>query len=236
MINFAHRGASQYAPENTMAAFRLGVDMGADGIETDVQETSDGKLVLFHDSNMKRILSIDGSIKDYTWRELSKLDAGIYKGEKYRGEHLVLLEDFLSEFGRSGLHLAIEIKQYGIEDKVLKVVRRYADDKDFTITSFIRESVLHLASLHDKPQLGFLSREYSPYLLDYLHKEGIREYCPEAAMINADMMREAAMRNLRIRAWGVKTPELMEKALAFDVYGMTVNFPDLLYKRLHGDL
>ena len=84
MINFAHRGASQYAPENTMAAFNLGVKMGADGIETDVQETSDGKLVLFHDSSLKRTLSIDGSIRDYTWRELSKFDAGIYKGEEYR--------------------------------------------------------------------------------------------------------------------------------------------------------
>ena len=83
MINFAHRGASQYAPENTMAAFNLGVKMGADGIETDVQETSDGKLVLFHDSSLKRTLSIDGSIRDYTWKELSNFDAGIYKGASY---------------------------------------------------------------------------------------------------------------------------------------------------------
>ena len=233
MINFAHRGASQYAPENTMAAFNLGVKMGADGIETDVQETSDGKLVLFHDSSLKRTLSIDGSIRDYTWRELSKFDAGIYKGEEYRGEPLVLLEDFLSAFGHSGLHLAIEIKQVGIEEKVLKTVRQYVRDENFTITSFIRESVIHLASLPNRPQLGFLARGFSPLLLDYLKSIGINEYCPEAITMNENMVEEAARRNMRVRAWGVKTPELMEKVLSFDIYGMTVNFPDLLYKRLH---
>ena len=55
MINYAHRGASEYAPENTFSAFYLGLEMGADGIETDVRMTRDGKLVLFHDGVLDRV-------------------------------------------------------------------------------------------------------------------------------------------------------------------------------------
>jgi glycerophosphoryl diester phosphodiesterase len=75
-INYAHRGASTYAPENTLAAFYLGLEMGADGIETDIQRTSDGILVLFHDDNMMRICGLPKSISDYTYQELIRIDFG----------------------------------------------------------------------------------------------------------------------------------------------------------------
>ena len=69
-VNYAHRGASTFCPENTMLSFYTGIYMGANGIETDVQVTKDGVLVLFHDDTLNRILGIDGSIKDYTYEEL----------------------------------------------------------------------------------------------------------------------------------------------------------------------
>ncbi len=235
MINFAHRGASQYAPENTMVSFHMGVDMGADGIETDVQKSKDGVLVLFHDDTMKRTLSVDGSISDFTWEELQRFDAGAFKGEKYKGTHLVSLEEFMKAFGASGLHLAIEIKQKGIEIETLEMIRRYADDRNFTITSFMFDSIRCLAEYDNPPQLGYLARTYSEELLDQLVSLGIDEYCPDAAFLTAEMMRRAEEKGLRVRAWGVKTPELMDKMVELGVYGMTVNFPDLLYARLNNE-
>ena len=235
MINFAHRGASQYAPENTMTSFRLGVKMGANGIETDVQKTKDGVLVLFHDNTMQRTLSIDGSISDFTWQELQCFDAGIFKGEEFKGERIVSLEDFLKAYGSSGLHLAIEIKQSGIELEVLDMVRRYVDDKDFTITSFMLDSIKRLAASPVPPQLGYLARTYSEELLDELVSLHIVEYCPDASFLTAEMVRNAERKGLRVRAWGVKTPELMDKMIALGVYGMTVNFPDLLNERMKNE-
>lgn len=69
MIIFAHRGASGYAPENTMAAFRAALDRGCAGIELDIQQTKDGRLVIIHDENVARTTSGQGYIADLTWEE-----------------------------------------------------------------------------------------------------------------------------------------------------------------------
>ena len=73
MINYAHRGASEYAPENTLSSFYLGLLQGANGIETDVQRTKDGVLVLFHDDTVDRVTDGKGRLSDYTFDELKKL-------------------------------------------------------------------------------------------------------------------------------------------------------------------
>ena len=67
---WAHRGASGYAPENTLDAFRKAVEMGADGIELDVQMTKDGELVVIHDETIDRVSNGKGWVKDYTYEEL----------------------------------------------------------------------------------------------------------------------------------------------------------------------
>ena len=73
-VNYAHRGASEYTPENTMLAFNLGIYMGANGIETDVQLTKDGIPVLFHDNTIIRMTGEEGSISDYTFDELQNFN------------------------------------------------------------------------------------------------------------------------------------------------------------------
>ena len=70
MINFAHRGASEYAPENTLSSFYLGLMQGANGIETDVQKTKDGVPILFHDETLDRVSNATGKICDFTYEEL----------------------------------------------------------------------------------------------------------------------------------------------------------------------
>lgn len=95
MINYAHRGASEYAPENTMAAFCLGIEMGANGIETDVQRTKDGVLLLCHDATFQRTAGVDRPVCDMTWAEVSRLDVGSFKGDRYRAERVVPLADFV---------------------------------------------------------------------------------------------------------------------------------------------
>lgn len=232
MINYAHRGASEYAPENTMAAFCMGIEMGANGIETDVQRTKDGVLVLSHDETLWRTAGVDRRICDMTWAELSSLDVGLYKGERYRGERIVPLADFLRYFGGKALFFAVEIKQGGIEREVLSRLRGYVPWERVTITSFLLDSLLALAQEEDRPRLGYLARDFSPALLAMLKERGIEEYCPDARSFNADMAREVRARGLGLRAWGVKTEALMHRMYDLNVDGMTVNFPDKLKARM----
>lgn len=84
LINFAHRGASAVCPENTMSAFRKGLTLGATGIETDVQMTKDGALILIHDETLGRTTNGSGNVKDHTLKELLALDAGSWFGKNSR--------------------------------------------------------------------------------------------------------------------------------------------------------
>ena len=82
-INYAHRGASAYAPENTLAAFYMGWQMGANGIETDVQRTKDGVLVLFPDNELMRIAGRPEAIHDLIYVELLQIELGLTTGERF---------------------------------------------------------------------------------------------------------------------------------------------------------
>ena len=81
MINYAHRGASEYAPENTLSSFYLGLMQGANGLETDVQKTRDGVLILFHDDTLDRVTDHTGKVSDYTWEELKKVKVSQIVGD-----------------------------------------------------------------------------------------------------------------------------------------------------------
>ena len=81
----AHRGWSTAYPENTMEAFRAAAEIGVDQIETDVRVTKDGELVLIHDATVDRTTNGTGRVIDMTLAELKTLDAGIHKGEQFKG-------------------------------------------------------------------------------------------------------------------------------------------------------
>ena len=85
-MNIAHRGASGYAPENTMAAFDKALEMKADYIEIDVQLSKDGEVVLMHDAMIDRTTDGSGTVDDYTLEELKQLDAGSWFGPQFAGE------------------------------------------------------------------------------------------------------------------------------------------------------
>lgn len=232
MINYAHRGASDYAPENTMAAFYLGEQMGADGIETDIQRTRDGMLVLQHDASLKRTTGLDCSVSELSWAEISRLDAGAWKGSQFTGERMVRLEDLLYFFGGKPIHFALEIKQAGIELDVVEVASRYLQPEQFTVTSFQLDSLLVLAEHCPKVRLGYLTKDFSIELIEYLHAQGIDEYCPNAQGLEVGQAALVRAKGLGIRAWGVKNEMLMQAMIDAGVDGMTVNFPDVLTSAL----
>ena len=105
----AHRGASREAPENTLAAFNLAWDQGADAVELDVQETKDGRLVVLHDEDIRRTTGVRGLVGHQTFAALQQLDAGLWKLARWKGERIPLLSDVLATVP-VGRRVYIEIK------------------------------------------------------------------------------------------------------------------------------
>src|SRR5260370_12880151 len=107
----AHRGASGYAPENTLAAFRLAQQLGADMVEFDVHLTADDRLVVIHDDTLERTTTGRGYVRDHSWDEIARLDAGVWYGPKFAGERVPLLDEALAWAGPAGMPLALALKR-----------------------------------------------------------------------------------------------------------------------------
>jgi len=233
MINYAHRGASAYYPENTLRAFYAGLEMGADGIETDIQRTKDGVLVLSHDDSLERTTGRKECISDLTYDELLDVDFGLRMSEKFKGERIVRLDTFLTHFGRRGLTLALEIKRSGIEADCLQCVNSLRCRNDVIFTSFMWESLVALRKLDVDIRAGFLTREITEEVLDSLTKKHIQQICPLISKVRPEDMALAAQRGISVRFWGIKDVDLMRRAIELGGDGMTVNFPDKLASALN---
>ena len=143
----AHRGWCSKYPENTMEAIKAAVEVGVDQIETDVRVTKDGELVLFHDPTVDTTTTGTGKVIDYTLQELRALDAGIHKGEEFKGYRVPTFIEFMDYMKTlPEITIYIELKEYPIDghdaiaydvcDRVLKIVDEYGFTDRVVINSF----------------------------------------------------------------------------------------------------
>lgn len=227
-VNYAHRGASEYLPENTMLAFYTGIYMGANGIETDVQRAKDGTLVLFHDDTLKRVTGQPGSVGDYTFQELQQFEV-IKNGFS---DKIVALEDFLRHFAFRDITFAIELKGAGVEEDTADLLRKYHLEDKAVVTSFQFDFLQKFRAYAPEFQIGYLAEEISDQVLSRLKAIGTEEFCPEAQLMTAELTKKWHDEGFRVRAWGVYHETLMRHAYDCGADGMTVNFPDKLTQLL----
>ena len=223
-VNYAHRGASSYAPENTMSAFRLGLEMGANGIETDVQRTKDGVLVLFHDDTMARVTGQPGSVKDYTYAQLQEFSVNVHG----QSDRIPTLEEFLQAFGALELTFAIELKQPFTEADTVAMLEKYGMKDKTVITSFQLECLMRARACAPDYRMGYLTMDINPLTLPVMDAIGIQEVCPEAPLVTPALIEELHGKGYSVRAWGVSNEDLMKAVYDAGANGMTVNFPDKL--------
>jgi glycerophosphoryl diester phosphodiesterase len=228
IVNLAHRGASAYAPENTLAAFYMALELEADGIETDVRETKDGLLILFHDKTMDKKTDTVGKISEYTLAELRKVDAGSWFEKKYKGERLVTFEEFLYIFGRKDIIFAVELKDKNIANPVMDMIYKYGVQNKTTITSFIFENLETIRKRDSNISLGYLIEKINEKNIKKLKSINARMICPKAEILKKEDVILAKGHGLNVRAWGVKDEDIMKNVLKLGIDGMTVNFPDKL--------
>jgi glycerophosphoryl diester phosphodiesterase len=135
----AHRGFSGRAPENTLAAIREAIDIGADMAEIDVTLSSDGEIVVVHDETLQRTTNGSGPVSEHTLRELKELDAGSWFSPRFAAETIPTLEEVLTAV-KGRILLNIEIKseavEGGIAAKVVATVRRFEMTDQVVISSF----------------------------------------------------------------------------------------------------
>ncbi len=234
MINYAHRGASEYAPENTLSAFYLGLLQGADGIETDVQMTKDGVLVLFHDDTLEGVTDGKGRIADYTLEELKNIKVygccttGFY-------DHIVTLREFLERFSGYGISFAIELKADGTEQGVIDLIHKFRIEAVTTVTSFGFERIKRTKELDPSIRVGLLTLGNGLDRIEELRAIGGEEMCPQAEKMTVESVGELRRAGLGVRAWGISgyhAYKYMKDMCRYGVDGMTVNFPDRLKQYL----
>ena len=232
-VVYAHRGASEYYPENTLSSFYSGVDMGANGIENDIQRTKDGVLVVFHDDTLERVTDGSGNISDYTYEELLRFTV---KNEKYgRADKIMTFDEFLKYFGWRELTFAIELKQYGIAGEVIDIIDRYGVRDKVIITSFKYEE-LQAAREYDKDiRLGWLYwGETDCERVQKLKAINAFQACPKAADLTEDVLKLIYENGFECRAWGIADTDIMKRATDMGINGgMTVNFPDKLIEYIN---
>lgn len=225
----AHRGASHVAPENTLAAVKKAVELGADCVEIDVWQAKDGEIVLMHDETLKRTTNETGEreIWTYTLEELKKLDAGFWFGEEFRGEQIPTLHEVI-QFAKGRVKLNIEIKvsreEPEIAQKVIDIIRAEGFDKECMVTSFDRntiETVKHIAS---DIKTGFIFNEdYSGNVFQGNWDVLSCNY----KVVNKEFVASARKNGKEIHVWTVNNRLLMERLIGLKVDGIITNRPDI---------
>lgn len=163
----AHRGASAYAPENTLIAFMIAQDLGARWLEFDVWLTACGEVVVFHDESLERTTNGSGLVYEQPYRYLKTLDAGSWFAHRFSGERIPRFVDVLAFLGESRLAANVEIKSRPGNEKetVTQVLKQVAGCKNLPQLFFSSFSIAVLSELRWQApdcQLGFLMDEVRP--------------------------------------------------------------------------
>jgi glycerophosphoryl diester phosphodiesterase len=237
----AHRGASGSAPENTLAAFNLAWEEGADGIEGDFYLTSDGEVVAFHDKTTKRTAGVDLPVKGTPWSTLSKLDVGSWKDPKFAGERPPLLGEVLDALP-PGKRFFIEIKD-GVEivEPIRKILaEKKADPQQVILIAFSAEVVRAcrkvipefqshwLSSLKDIDKPDMADR----YVADLKQTGASGLQFQATAPISAEWIRKLAAEGYSLTAWTINDADLARRMIDLGMDHITTDHPAQLRREL----
>lgn len=225
MLAIAHRGASAYAPENTRPAFDLAIRMGSSMIETDVQLTRDGELVLIHDDLVDRTSNGSGPVADHTLEELGRLDFGSWFDDGSGHQAVVTLAELWAEY-LPRIPVCLEIKDPLATDTLLRFLGSvgYSGDQ-LHVTSFSWPAVVQ-ARTALTTTIGFLSRTFNEDLIDRCVRVGFDQVCPLVHLLDAGLVELAHRRGLTVRAWGVRQRSDVDRLFETGADGATTNWPD----------
>ncbi|WP_313070465.1 glycerophosphodiester phosphodiesterase [Lacrimispora sp.] len=235
---YGHRGASHYAPENSMEAFQLAYDMGADGIEFDVQMTKDGYLVVTHDEEISRVSNGSGYVKDFLLEEIIQFQFNRTHPE-FGWVRIPLLEEVLERFAqaevrtnkefRFNIELKNNIFSYaGMEEKILKVVKERNLLERTLFSSFSHASMVKLSRLEPEAKVAFLYADGIMDIADYVQRYKVNTVHPAWYRLgNKDIFEILHERGIEVNIWTVDSGKDIRRFCDMGVDGIITNKPDL---------
>jgi glycerophosphoryl diester phosphodiesterase len=242
----AHRGAAGLAPENTLAAFRMAIELGADAAELDLQATKDGVVVVIHDDTVDRTTDGRGRIGDLTLADIKRLDAGAKFGAAYRGERIPTLRELIDLVKASGnrrFRLNLEIKfaegregqPADLEERVLAVLRETGFLARVITQSFHHASAAKMKRLAPTIPAGLLvgQRRQPTDPVAAVREHRVDYFAPHYSLVTPDLLRTLHGAGIPVVTWTVNDPADMRRLIAMGLGalpgdGMISDYPDRL--------
>ncbi|MGW1891863.1 glycerophosphodiester phosphodiesterase [Streptomyces sp. NPDC002004] len=254
VVVVGHRGASAYAPENTLESVDKAHALGIDWVENDVQRTKDGHLVVLHDASLKRTTNVQElypgrapwNVRDFTAAEIAKLDAGRWKGPEFAGAHVPTLKDYLNRVDANHQSLLLEIKNPelypGIERDILQELGRdrwlnkqHLDER-LIVQSFGVDSVQTVHRLRPDIRTALLGTPSIAKLPAY--SEFVDQINPSDSTVSRSYVslvhafNGAHGRRLQVYTWTVNDAATARRVADYGVDGVISNVPDAVAKDL----
>lgn len=235
---WAHRGASGYAPENTMAAYEYAAALGADGIELDVQLSADGSLVVCHDETIDRTSDHKGYVKDYTLQELRSMSFGKLHPEFGAGNAKIpLLEEVLAYVhDETRMVINIELKTGvffypGIEAAAVHLVHRFGMEERVIYSSFNHYSIRRVQQIDSKAKVGLLYEDGFIDVPQYAAALHVNALHPSGWCLQyPGYMEDCRRLGLDVNVWTINREADMKACMKAGVHAVITNYPDRAIK------
>lgn len=241
-VVLGHRGARGLAPENTLSAFKLALEMELDGVEMDVFRCGSGEVVVFHDDRLDNLTGKNGFIERASWAELKELDVGSHFHPRYANEKIPKLAEVLDLIGDK-IIINIELKgenakEDGLEKAVLDLLDERGLKENIIISSFNPVRIARVKKLKPTMKVGLLLQpDWAGWLrrawfmpmrkADLVHAE--------VKMVSPSFVRRAKRRGQKVLAWSPNTEEEISRMVECGVDGVITDRPDIALKVLNRD-
>lgn len=220
----AHRGARFEEPENTRRAIKRAFECHADAVEIDVRLSKDQYLVVIHDDTLERTTNDSGKVCEQTLDQLRTLDAG-------KGEKIPLLSEVLLLLKELGIELVIELKEEGIEKRVVREIKEAGMEHSVIISSFFHHSLLTVKEHAPELKTGIILSSLPLFPVQLAIDARADSIFQKYPRLNRAYIAEASSNGIEIYPWTINTREDLEKVRELGVQGVVTDNPCLFKYR-----
>ncbi len=233
MIKIAHRGISAQAPENTRAAFEMMLPLGVNWLETDIDMTADGRLVLIHDSKVNRTSNGNGTVNHNSLLGLQKLDFGQWFDAAFTGERIVTLDwlvDFINEH-QINVNFELKTNVRGEQQnfylmRLHQAIHRIHRDNQIIVSSFDVKLLKKFHELMPKIAIGLLIAETIPEnIVELARSVGAKYVHPEVNYLTSADVQLLAANQLQVNVWTVNNAVAAHRLADWGVNAIFTDFP-----------
>lgn len=225
---YAHRGSAGTHPENTMDAFIAAKQAKADGIELDVQLTSDEEIVVIHDLTVDRTTNGTGAVRDFTLEELSQLNASyVFQGQA----RIPALRDVFNWLKGNNLLCNIELKNSqkpyeGLEERVVQLIKEFSYEKRMILSSFNHASLVHCKKIAPEIETGLLCKRIPKKPWEYAMSLNASAIHPKYSSLSIGTIQKTLEKGIAVRPYTVNDEKVMKKLFQANCVAIITDYPE----------